>query len=47
VLIHYIEHFKKLRAKCEGHRKVDKQLIETCLAIVALSASLVLAGLCL
>jgi anaphase-promoting complex subunit 1 len=44
LLIGYIEHFKKLRSWCDGHRRVDKQLIETCIAIAALSASLVLAG---
>jgi len=44
ILMHYIKHFKSLRAKCEGHRKVDKQLIETCIAITALSGSLVMAG---
>ena len=27
LLIHYLEHFQKLRSQCEGHRKVDKQLI--------------------
>ena len=44
LLLHYIDHFKSLRAKCEGHRRIDKQLIETCLAITALSAALVMAG---
>ena len=44
LLIEYLAHFRKLRARCEGQRKVDKHLIETCIAIVALSASLVLAG---
>lgn len=41
----YLTHFANVRKyACDGSRKVDRQLMENCIGILAISASLVMAG---
>ena len=45
LLMGYLRHFVNLRRHaCDGVRKVDRQLMENCISLLAISASLVMAG---
>lgn len=45
MLMGYLQHFAHIRKNCcDGSRKVDRQLMENCIGVLAIAASLVMAG---